>query len=323
MRRTRFARLLPLALLIVTACSGGGSSTIVPQAASRAMPDAITQNPPPDVPITATGTITGVIPNEGFSLQTGYPHGTIDVEVTSSTTVSGGSIAAGEPVVVNGTGTFETFILGSSVQVVGLPSVIETKSGGTWGVTPTLWPALGDDTNGGSGQTIDNIPCGAMVDNSFHVHAWLGILDNGVPLQIPPAVGVDGPGPVIDGFLNAGTCFYNIHTHDADGYIHMETLSSEPLSGSLYDLGNVLDIWGEQITPTSLGKYEGQVRVFVSQAPFHTQETPAGGWTEITSMTGLEWDAIQLYSHTAVMIEIGPTFVNAANLPQVEFYSEY
>lgn len=328
MRVARNPWLVPLALSVLSACASGGSSAVIPQTVnagqSRMVPDAINmQSPPPDTPIYATGTISGIIKGEGFAMQTGYPHGMIDVEVTGSTTVTGGSLAAGEPVVVNGTGTFGTFILGSSVQIESLPSVIDTISGGTWGITPTLWPALGDDTNGGAGQTIDNIACGPMIDNSFHVHAWLGILDNGVPLQIPPGVGVNGPGPVVNGFLNAGYCFYSIHTHDADGYIHMEAQSTEPLSGSLYTLGNVLDIWGERITPTSFGKYDGNVRVFVSQAPFHTQETPAGGWTEVTSTTGLEWDAIPLYSHTAVMIEIGPTYVLPANLPQINFYTEY
>jgi hypothetical protein len=334
------ARILAsLAVVFSASCAGNVGGNAMPPntpALAGARPAAITQSPPPDVPIAATGTVAGLIKGEGFVMQTGLPHGLIDVEVTNSTSVTGGTLVAGDHVSVNGTGTWSTFILATSVSIVGptptpspaptpapLPSVIALRTGAQWGTVPTLWPTLGSDVNGGHGQTIDGLSCGAMVDNSFHVHAFLGVLVNGVPMRVPPGIGVKNPGPLVNGFLNSGTCFYSVHTHDADGYIHMEALSSTPLSGSLFTLGNVLDMWGEQITPVSFGPYSGQVRVFETQAALRNVLTPAGGWHEITSTTGLDWDAMALYSHSAVMIEVGPYFVDAPNLPQVQFDTEY
>ncbi|MBV8636522.1 MAG: hypothetical protein JO322_00415 [Candidatus Eremiobacteraeota bacterium] len=211
----------------------------------------------------------------------------------------------------------------ASPSATPFPSYIGLYQGGYLGNTSTLWPRFGPDVNGGKGQAVDGYGCGSMADNSYHVHAWLGILVNGVFQQVPPGIGMVNPGAPTRGFYGHASCFYNIHTHDSDGYIHMEVLSTTHLSGTVFTLGNVLDMWGEQISPQNFGEYSGPVRVFVNRTPLAQIYTPIGGWQEITSATGLEWSTFPLYSHSAVIVEVGPTFVEAASLPQIKFYTQY
>lgn len=168
------------------------------------------------------------------------------------------------------------------------------------------------------GQTVDGLTCNpTMSDNNYHVHSFLGVLVNGAWAAIPYGAGMDQPGSPVNGFVNTARCFYDIHTHDESGYIHQESPSTAALSSSAYTLANVLDVWGQTLTPNSFGTWGGMVRVFYATVPL--RQLIASSYTEDTN----DPHALPLYSHEAIWIEVGPPYVEAAQLPPVRFYTEY
>ena len=75
--------------------------------------------------------------------------------------------------------------------------------------------------------------------------------------QVPAGIGVPGAqaqstaqGP----FVSSGTCFYWLHTHAADGIIHIES----PIRRT-YTLGDLFDEWGQPLGPHQLGPATGRV----------------------------------------------------------------
>ncbi|HSR82772.1 MAG TPA: hypothetical protein VLM11_01160 [Streptosporangiaceae bacterium] len=117
-----------------------------------------------------------------------------------------------------------------------------------------------------TGQPIDGIACQTSEQTLFHVHAHLAIFVNGKPLQIPAAIGIPGAqaqntarGP----FIGSGTCFYWLHTHAADGIIHIES----PVTRT-YTLGNFFDEWGQQLSLDRVGPATGHVTAFYNGKPY-------------------------------------------------------
>jgi hypothetical protein len=108
-----------------------------------------------------------------------------------------------------------------------------------------------------TGQAVDGIQCQTSEQTIFHIHAHLTIFVNGSPRQIPAAIGIPGAqaqntaqGP----FIGSGTCFYWLHTHAADGIIHIES----PVH-RIYTLGNFFDEWGQPLGPNKVGPVTGPV----------------------------------------------------------------
>ena len=82
-------------------------------------------------------------------------------------------------------------------------------------------------------------------------------LVNGAPRQVPAAIGIPraqvqstARGP----FIASGTCFYWLHTHAADGIIHIES----PVHRT-FTLGDFFDIWGQPLSKTQVGPARGPV----------------------------------------------------------------
>jgi hypothetical protein len=116
---------------------------------------------------------------------------------------------------------------------------------------------LASATGSATGQTVDGIGCQASEQTLFHIHAHLTVFVNGVARQIPAAIGIPGAqaqqtaqGP----FIESGTCFYWLHTHAADGIIHIES----PVTRT-YTLGNFFDEWGQPLGPDEVGPATGHV----------------------------------------------------------------
>jgi hypothetical protein len=110
-----------------------------------------------------------------------------------------------------------------------------------------------------SGQVVDGVKCQTSEQTIFHIHAHLTIFVNGSPRQVPAAIGIPGAraqstaqGP----FIASGTCFYWLHTHAADGVVHIES----PVQRT-YTLGNFFDEWGQPLGPTQVGPASGHVTV--------------------------------------------------------------
>jgi hypothetical protein len=128
-------------------------------------------------------------------------------------------------------------------------------------------PPLGPVKSQFYGQPIDAIQCEASEQVVYHVHAHLTIFVNGQPRQIPYAIGIAPPIQVTQtvsgGFVSGGSCFYWLHTHAADGIIHIESPTQK-----LYTLGQFFDMWGQSLAPGQVGPATGTLAIFVDGQPY-------------------------------------------------------
>ena len=110
-----------------------------------------------------------------------------------------------------------------------------------------------------------------------------------IPSMACPAVAADGPASTgADGigipdavaqqtqagpFIGSGTCFYWLHTHAADGIIHIES----PVQRT-YTLGEFFDEWGQPLGPSQVGSAHGKVTVIVNGQVFkgNPRDVPLG-----------------------------------------------
>jgi hypothetical protein len=123
---------------------------------------------------------------------------------------------------------------------------------------PDAAPLAGTAT-AATGQPVDGISCDAGEQTVFHIHAHLTIFVNGQARQVPAAIGIPGAvarstprGP----FIGSGSCFYWLHTHAADGIVHIES----PVQRT-YTLGEFFDEWGQPLGPDQAGPAKGHVTV--------------------------------------------------------------
>jgi hypothetical protein len=141
-----------------------------------------------------------------------------------------------------------------------------------------------------TGQTVDGIGCSAGEQTVFHIHAHLTIFINGQQRQVPAAIGIPGAqaqstqnGP----FIASGTCFYWLHTHAADGIIHVES----PVQRS-YTLGQFFDEWGLPLGPDQVGPARGPVTALYNGQVY--QGNPRN---------------IPLTAHARIQLEVGKPLV--------------
>jgi hypothetical protein len=108
------------------------------------------------------------------------------------------------------------------------------------------------------GEQIDGISCQSGEQVAFHIHAHLTIVVRGRSRQVPAGVGIAAPreeevtsgGP----FVAGGSCFTWLHTHAADGIVHIES----PVAHT-YTLGEFFDIWGQPLNRRRVGAAQGAV----------------------------------------------------------------
>ena len=128
---------------------------------------------------------------------------------------------------------------------------------GSEGVPVPAAAPLAGTAAAATGQPVDQISCQTSEQTLFHIHAHLAIFVNGKARQVPAAIGVPGAraqetahGP----FIATGTCFYWLHTHAADGIIHIES----PVQRA-YTLGDFFDEWGQPLGSAQAGPAAGRV----------------------------------------------------------------
>jgi hypothetical protein len=122
---------------------------------------------------------------------------------------------------------------------------------------PELAPA------GATGETIDGIACAPIEQLVYHIHAHLSVFVNGQPRAVPFGIGIVPPlqtqpylGQI---FVTGGKCIYWLHTHAADGIMHVESPTAQA-----YTLQNFFDIWHQPLSTTQVGPAQGQVTLFVN-----------------------------------------------------------
>ena len=123
---------------------------------------------------------------------------------------------------------------------------------------------IGNWPQGGQGQPISGVSCViTSPPPAYHVHAHVSLYVNGEQIAVPAGLGVVNP-ILTNGYVNfdVSKCFYEIHTHDATGVIHLHANAgaNRPLT-----LGQVFDVWGQSLTRDNVAGKLGRVVVFVDQ----------------------------------------------------------
>jgi len=135
------------------------------------------------------------------------------------------------------------------------PTPIQLTIGGIVG-TPTF--PEGDTSAGGSGQTIDGVICGPHLDSQFHHHVQVSLFYNRVQIALPQGTGMKNPGR--NNFIYHADCYYDIHTHDQTGIVHIE-----PPNGTPFTLKQYFDVWGMPLSLNGFATYKGRVAVYINQ----------------------------------------------------------
>jgi hypothetical protein len=134
-------------------------------------------------------------------------------------------------------------------------------SPGYEGIPIPSGPKLATLVNSASGQTVDGVQCQNGEQSVTHVHTHLTIFVNGKARTVPYGIGVPGYQAVEtpDGpFVETGSCFYWLHTHETDGIIHIES----PSLTTHFTLGQFFAEWGQPLSSTQVGPVTGKVTVF-------------------------------------------------------------
>jgi hypothetical protein len=132
---------------------------------------------------------------------------------------------------------------------------------GPEGVPVPSGTALAAPGTSANGKTIDGIACAASEQTLFHIHAHLTIFVDGVAKQVPAGIGIPGPqsqNTPQGTFVGGGTCLYWLHTHAADGIVHIES----PVKRA-FTLGQFFDEWGQPLGPSTVGPANGTVVTIV------------------------------------------------------------
>lgn len=98
-------------------------------------------------------------------------------------------------------------------------------------------PARAQSLTGGN-LPIDGIRCDTMEGAVEHVHSHVQIFNRGHALEVPAQIGI----------MPIAGCLYWVHTHSADGIVHIEAPTMRA-----FTLGQFFDIWGQNLSRTQAG----------------------------------------------------------------------
>lgn len=136
------------------------------------------------------------------------------------------------------------------------------------------------------GLPVNGIRCDQMEGAAQHIHANLQLFDRGRSVEIPAQVGIP---------QGAG-CLYWVHSHTADGFIHIEA----PVKRA-FTLGDFFDVWGQELdwnTAASVSAHGKRLSIWVDGKPW----------------TGKNPRAIVLRDRETIVIQNGPPFAKPAKV---------
>jgi hypothetical protein len=177
----------------------------------------------------------------------------VAIGITIAATSGGSSSSTGTS--STGTGGKPSLKLAALSTLGTLNPAPQSGPAGPEGVPIPSAPPLTGTATKATGQTVDGIGCSTHEQTLFHIHAHLTLFVNGSPRQVPAGIGIPGATSQ-GGFVNNGKCFYWLHTHAADGIVHIES----PVHRT-YTLGDFFDEWGQPLGPDQAGPDHGHVTV--------------------------------------------------------------
>jgi hypothetical protein len=137
---------------------------------------------------------------------------------------------------------------------------------------------------------VDGIRCLGNEQLRFHIHAHLTVYVNGAARRLPGGIGIVNPQvsqTPVGAYVGAGGCFYWLHTHAADGIIHIES----PVTRA-FTLGNFFDVWGQGLSERQVGPATGPVTAIYNGRVY--KGSPRG---------------IPLTAHAQIQLEVGRPLV--------------
>ena len=136
-------------------------------------------------------------------------------------------------------------------------------------------------------QVVDGIKCELAEKVVFHIHAHLAIFVDGAARGIPEGVGIAPPRQEVSTsagqYVTGGMCFYWLHTHTADGILHIESPAVQT-----FTLGQFFDIWGQTLSDSQVGPASGTVTAYVNGKEYQGLPT-----------------AIPLTDHAVIQLDVG------------------
>ena len=157
-------------------------------------------------------------------------------------------------------------VIGGVAGIVASSGSTSSSSSSSTGSSGPLLASVASFDNSSPGSPVDGIHCTTNEQLLFHVHSHLAVFVNGKQQSIPMGIGIAPPRQTEAGatgdFVVAGTCFYELHSHTADGVIHIEA----PVQRT-YTLGNYFDIWHQPLSSTQVGPAQGTVIAYRNGTP--------------------------------------------------------
>jgi hypothetical protein len=123
-------------------------------------------------------------------------------------------------------------------------------------------PQLAEPSAASPPRSVDGIRCLGNEQLRFHIHAHVTVYVDGHARQLPAGIGIINPqiSPTTAGpYVGAGSCFYWLHTHAADGIIHIESPEQRT-----FTLGDFFEEWNQPLTAGQVGSAKGAVTVIVN-----------------------------------------------------------
>ncbi len=154
--------------------------------------------------------------------------------------------------------------LGSGLATVSV-AVASSSHVGPEGVLIYSVPDLTSSSTTRAGASVDGITCRTLAKATakYHIHAHVAVFVKGKMLRLSAGVGITKPRLVehyasgVFDDVGIYDCLYWLHTHTADGIIHVEAPAKQD-----FTLGQFFDIWNQPLSSTRVGPDHGAVVVF-------------------------------------------------------------
>ena len=136
---------------------------------------------------------------------------------------------------------------------------------GSEGVVVYNVPDLARAASTRPGQIVDGVGCQTQANETvkYHIHIHVALYVDGRMMRLPGGIGITQP-PLVEKypsgkFYDVGLydCLYWLHTHVADGIIHVEAPAKQS-----FTLGQFFDVWNQPLGPSRVGPARGAVTVY-------------------------------------------------------------